>query len=176
MISIYRPDETEFFRNGLGSITKYVIDPSVMQDLNGIYAFKFKYPIFAPRANYVKGEHIMKVMTPKGYQLFRIHKEEPVMGYRNVTAYHIFYDLAFNYIDDTNVVGKTGTAAGNQILGATNYLHSFEFVSDIATVANARMFYFSRFCKETIALLMSVFPRLVFYFSRFCKETIACGQ
>ena len=139
MISIYRPDETEFFRNGLGSITKYVIDPSVMQDLNGIYAFKFKYPIFAPRANYVKGEHIMKVMTPKGYQLFRIHKEEPVMGYRNVTAYHIFYDLAFNYIDDTNVVGKTGTAAGNQILGATNYLHSFEFVSDIATVANARI-------------------------------------
>ena len=139
MISIYRPDETEFFRNGLGSITKYVIDPVVMQDLNGIYAFKFKYPIFAPRANYVKGEHIMKVMTPKGYQLFRIHKEEPVMGYRNVTAYHIFYDLAFNYIDDTNVVGKTGTAAGNQILGATNYLHSFEFVSDIATVANARI-------------------------------------
>lgn len=139
MISIYRPDETEFFRNGLGSITKYVIDPSVMQDLNGIFAFKFKYPIFAPRANYVKGEHIMKVMTPKGYQLFRIHKEEPVMGYRNVTAYHIFYDLAFNYIDDTNVVGKTGTAAGNQILGATNYLHSFEFVSDIATVANARI-------------------------------------
>ena len=139
MISIYRPDETEFFRNGLGSITKYVIDPSVMQDLNGIYAFKFKYPIFAPRANYVKGEHIMKVMTPKGYQLFRIHKEEPVMGYRNVTAYHIFYDLAFNYIDDTNVVGKTGTAAGNQILGATNYLHSFEFVSDIATVATARI-------------------------------------
>ena len=139
MISIYRPDETEFFRNGLGSITKYVIDPVVMQDLNGIYAFKFKYPIFAPRANYVKGEHIMKVMTPKGYQLFRIHKEEPVMGYRNLTAYHIFYDLAFNYIDDTNVVGKTGTAAGNQILGATNYLHSFEFVSDIATVANARI-------------------------------------
>ena len=54
MISIYRPDETEFFKNGLGSITKYVIDPSVMQDLNGIYAFKFKYPIFAPRAIYVR--------------------------------------------------------------------------------------------------------------------------
>ncbi len=139
MISIYRPDETEFTRNGLGSISKSVIDPVVMQDLNGIYAFKFKYPIFAPRANYVKGEYIMKVMTPKGYQLFRIHKEEPVMGYRNVTAYHIFYDLAFNYIDDTNVIGKTGTAAGVQILSATNYLHSFEFVSDIATVATARI-------------------------------------
>ena len=139
MISIYRPDETEFTRNGLGSISKSVIDPVVMQDLNGIYAFKFKYPIFAPRANYVKGEYIMKVMTPKGYQLFRIHKEEPVMGYRNVTAYHIFYDLAFNYIDDTNVIGKTGTAAGIQILSATNYLHSFEFVSDIATVATARI-------------------------------------
>lgn len=139
MISIYRPDETEFTRNGLGSLDKNIIDPVVMQDLNGIYAFKFKYPIFAPRAIYVKGEHIIKVMTPKGYQLFRIHKEEPVMGYRNVTAYHIFYDLSFNYIDDTNVVDKSGTAAGVQILGATNYLHSFEFVSDIATVATARI-------------------------------------
>ncbi|CZR11033.1 phage tail spike protein [Trichococcus collinsii] len=139
MISIYRPDETEFTRNGLGSLDKNIIDPLVMQDLNGIYAFKFKYPIFAPRAIYVKGEHIIKVMTPKGYQLFRIHKEEPVMGYRNVTAYHIFYDLSFNYIDDTNVVDKSGTAAGVQILGATNYLHSFEFVSDIATQATARI-------------------------------------
>lgn len=139
MISIYRPDETEFTRNGLGSLDKNIIDPLVMQDLNGIYAFKFKYPIFAPRAIYVKGEHIIKVMTPKGYQLFRIHKEEPVMGYRNVTAYHIFYDLSFNYIDDTNVVDKSGTAAGVQILGATNYLHNFEFVSDIATQATARI-------------------------------------
>lgn len=139
MISIYRPDETEFTRNGLGSLDKNIIDPLVMQDLNGIYAFKFKYPIFAPRAIYVKGEHIIKVMTPKGYQLFRIHKEEPVMGYRNVTAYHIFYDLSFNYIDDTNVVNKSGTAAGVQILGATNYLHNFEFVSDIATQATARI-------------------------------------
>lgn len=139
MISIYRPDETEFTRNGLGSLDKNIIDPVVMQDLNGIYAFKFKYPIFAPRAIYVKGEHIIKVMTPKGYQLFRIHKEEPVMGYRNVTAYHIFYDLSFNYIDDTNVVDKSGTAAGVQILEATNYLHNFEFVSDIATQATARI-------------------------------------
>lgn len=139
MISIYRPDETEFTRNGLGSLDKNIIDSVVMQDLNGIYAFKFKYPIFAPRAIYVKGEHIIKVMTPKGYQLFRIHKEEPVMGYRNVTAYHIFYDLSFNYIDDTNVVDKSGTAAGVQILEATNYLHNFEFVSDIATQATARI-------------------------------------
>lgn len=139
MITIYRPDETDFSRNGLGAIDKNVIDPVVSETLNGMYMFTFKYPIFAPKGQYMKGESILKAPTPKGLQLFRIHKEEPSMGYTEITAYHIFYDLAFNWIDDTNIVGKTGTAAGNQILGATNYLHSFEFVSDIAVAENARI-------------------------------------
>lgn len=139
MITIYRPDETDFSRNGLGAIDKNVIDPVVSETLNGMYMFTFKYPIFAPKGNWMKGESILKLPTPKGLQLFRIHKEEPSMGYTDITAYHIFYDLAFNWIDDTNIVGKTGTAAGNQILGATNYLHSFEFVSDIAVSENARV-------------------------------------
>ena len=139
MITIYRPDETDFSRNGLGAIDKYVIDPLISETLNGMYMFTFRYPIFAPKGNWMKGESILKAPTPKGLQLFRIHKEEPSMGYTEITAYHIFYDLAFNWIDDTNIVGKTGTAAGAQILGATNYLHSFEFVSDIAVVENARI-------------------------------------
>ena len=139
MITIYRPDETDFSRNGLGAIDRNVIDPLVSETLNGMYMFTFRYPIFAPKGNWMKGESILKVPTPKGLQLFRIHKEEPSMGYTEITAYHIFYDLAFNWIDDTNIVGKSGTAAGAQILGATNYLHSFEFVSDIAVVENARI-------------------------------------
>ena len=35
------------------------------------------------------------------------------------------------------------------------------------------MFYFSRFCKETIAQVSDCLPIKQFYFSRFCKETIA---
>lgn len=139
MITIYRPDETDFSRNGLGAIDKNVIDPLVSETLNGMYMFTFRYPIFAPKGPYMKGESILKAPTPKGTQLFRIHKEEPSMGYTDITAYHIFYDLAFNWIDDTNIVGKNGTAAGAQILGATNYLHSFEFVSDISVIENARI-------------------------------------
>lgn len=139
MITIYRPEETDFSRNGLGTLDNHIIDPIVKEELNGLYMLTFKYPIFAPRGTFVTGGYVIKAMTPKGYQLFRIHREAPSMGYTDITAYHIFYDLAFNYIDDTNVVNKSGTAAGNQILGATNYLHSFEFVSDIATVANARI-------------------------------------
>ena len=34
-------------------------------------------------------------------------------------------------------------------------------------------FYFSRFCKETIAATGVTLARFMFYFSRFCKETIA---
>ena len=34
-------------------------------------------------------------------------------------------------------------------------------------------FYFSRFCKETIACVPGGGVSGVFYFSRFCKETIA---
>lgn len=139
MITIYKPDETDFSRNGLGAIDKNVIDPLISETLNGMYMFTFRYPIFAPKGNWMKGESILKAPTPKGTQLFRIHKEEPSMGYTDITAYHIFYDLAFNYVDDTNIVGKNGTAAGAQILGATNYLHSFEFVSDIAVIENARI-------------------------------------
>ena len=35
------------------------------------------------------------------------------------------------------------------------------------------MFYFSRFCKETIAEFLGTTGIRQFYFSRFCKETIA---
>ena len=61
------------------------------------------------------------------------------MGYVTVLCYQISYKLAFNSINDTNIVNKNGQNALTQMSGATQYPHSFKFNSDILTTANSRV-------------------------------------
>src|SRR5699024_5165880 len=85
-------------------------------------------------------KNILRVPVPfMEDQLFRIYRVRKVLGFIQVEARHIFYDLMDNLIEDTNIVGKTGSQAIQQLLGATQYEHRFIGLSDISTSNNARM-------------------------------------
>lgn len=140
MITLFKPNETDFSHNGLGSLDSHIIDPVVEEELNGLYKFTFKYPLFAPHGLEIEGQSILRVPVPeKEDQLFRVYRPVKSMGYVTVSCYHIFYDLADNFIEDTNIVEKNGQGAIQQLGGATQFGHRFRFFSDIQTVANARL-------------------------------------
>lgn len=140
MITIHQEKETDFTKNGYGTLDDYIINPEISWEMNGEFMLNFDYPVFAPYSKYLTDENIVRAPVPyMDDQLFRIYRPIPRLGYIQVTAKHIFYDLNDNFVEDTNVVGKNGLGALNQILNATQYPHRFNAFSDIDTVGNARI-------------------------------------
>lgn len=139
MIKLYKPDETDFLHNGIGILSDAVHEATVQEDLNGVYVLSFKYPLFSPHGLDIKGQSLIQVPTPDGDQLFRVANPSASMGIVNVFCYHVFYDLIDNFLEDTNIVGKTGLGALTQIKGALQYPSRFNFFSDIDKLNNARL-------------------------------------
>ncbi|MGE6313401.1 phage tail spike protein [Bacillus cereus] len=139
MIKIFKPDETDFTHNGIGILSDAVHEATVQEDLNGVYVLSFKYPLFSPHGLDIKGQSLIHVPTPDGEQLFRVANPSPSMGIVNVFCYHVFYDLIDNFLEDTNIVGKTGLGALVQLKDALQYPSRFNFFSDIGKTNNARL-------------------------------------
>ncbi|GAA0234681.1 phage tail spike protein [Metaclostridioides mangenotii] len=138
MIKVFNKFEKEFNNNGLQILDDYIVDPEVYEVLNGIYSLTFKYPIFCTK--HLEEENIITAYTPKNEdQPFRISKINKELGFYNVTAYHIFYDLADNLIEDINIVTHSGTNAIEKISNGTQYSHPFKMFSDINKTANCRI-------------------------------------
>lgn len=138
MIKVFNKFEAEFTNNGLQILDDSIIDAEVYEVLNGIYSLSFKYPIF--RTVHLEEENIITAPTPKnGEQPFRIAKINKELGYYNVTAYHIFYDLSDNLIEDINIVTHSGINAIEKISNGTQYKHNFKMFSDINKTANCRI-------------------------------------
>lgn len=139
MITLYKPNETDFTHNGIGVLDANIYNPVVEEILNGLFIFSFEYPLFAPHGLEIDGQCIIKVPTPDGEQLFRVIRPQPNMGKLKVSCYHIFYDLKDNLIEDTFIVEKSGAGALEQISNNCQYKHPFQFLSDITKVANSRL-------------------------------------
>ncbi|ASN71441.1 putative endopeptidase [uncultured Caudovirales phage] len=139
LIKLFKPDETDFTHNGIGILSDAVHEATVQEDLNGVYVLSFKYPLFSPHGLDIKGQSLIQVPTPDGEQLFRVANPSPSMGIVSVFCYHVFYDLIDNFIEDTNIVGKTGLGALTQLKGALQYPSRFNFFSDIGKSNNARL-------------------------------------
>lgn len=140
MITLFKPNETDFSHNGLGILDKNIISPVVSEDLNGIYKFKFRYPLFALHSLEILGQSVIETPVPDDEnQLFRVYHSSKSMGYLEVNCYHIFYDLIDNFIEDTNIVSKNGQNALQQLLNSNQYQQGFRVFSDIETVSTARI-------------------------------------
>ncbi|PEK83580.1 hypothetical protein COK36_01555 [Bacillus cereus] len=139
LIKLFKPDETDFLHNGIGILSDAVHEATVQEDLNGLYVLSFKYPLFSPHGLDIKGQSLIQVPTPDGEQLFRVANPSPSMGIVSVFCYHVFYDLIDNFLEDTNIVGKTGLGALVQLKGALQYPTKFNFFSDIGKLNNARL-------------------------------------
>ncbi|HEM5168011.1 TPA: phage tail protein [Streptococcus suis] len=139
MICLYAADESLFEHNGLGILDNDLKKCHVEEELNNLYTLTAKYPLWAKFGKSIRNGMIIKAPTPNGDQLFRIYQSKPSMGMLEIHAFHIFYDLAFNFIEDTNIVSKSGQAWLQQLSQNTQYRHPFTFFSDISTVAGSRV-------------------------------------
>jgi len=141
MICYYNKNETVFSHNGLGVLDAHIIGPVVTEMLNGIFKLEFDYPTHAPHGDGLTPERIVRCPVPNMQdQLFRINEREAAIGgVFHVVAFHVFYDLAQNLIEDTFIVSKYGAAALEQLLGATQFPHGFTSDCNIDVVNNARL-------------------------------------
>jgi phage minor structural protein len=143
MITVHDRIATDFTTTGLAVLDREVIDPVVTEELCGEYSLTFSYPADAPAASLLTLEAIIACPVP-GMSLrqgFRIHEVTTTLdGLLEVTAFHLFYDLAANLIADTFVVNKTAKPALDQLLAAANTPHRFTATSsDTTTRASARV-------------------------------------
>ncbi|MDM5430841.1 phage tail spike protein [Bacillus mycoides] len=138
-ITLYKPNETDFTHNGIGILDNNIYEAEIEEILNGVYTLSFKYPLFSPHGLEIDGQCLVKAPTPDGDQLFRVANPHPTNGELQVFCYHIFYDLVDNFIEDTNIVNKTGLGALDQVKGALQYPTRFDFYSDVSRLANARL-------------------------------------
>ncbi|HEM3698961.1 TPA: phage tail protein [Streptococcus suis] len=139
MICLYAADESLFEHNGLGILDNDLKKCHVEELINNLYTLTALYPLGAKFGKSIRNGMIIKAPTPNGDQLFRIYQSKPSMGMLEIHAFHIFYDLAFNFVEDTNIVSKSGQAWLQQLSQNTQYRHPFTFFSDISTVAGSRV-------------------------------------
>lgn len=139
MINLFKKDATNFENNGLGSLDQNIINPEISWTDNGAFTLEFKYPLFAKHGKKIENSSIIKANDADGSNLFFVYKITPSMGYLTVLCYQISYKLAFNSINDTNIVNKNGQDALNQLSNSTQYPHNFTFSSDILTTASSRV-------------------------------------
>ncbi|WP_406622159.1 phage tail spike protein [Bacillus sp. PPSBB_2] len=139
MITLYKPNETDFTHNGIGALDKNIYNATVEEELNGLFLFSFSYPLFAPHGLEIEGMSIIKVPTPDGEQLFRVAAPKVSMGEVTAQCYHIFYDLTENLIEDIFAETTNGNGAMNRMSAGCQYKHPFQFYSDVPKIASARI-------------------------------------
>lgn len=139
MITLYKPNETDFTHNGIGALDKNIYNATVEEELNGLFLFSFSYPLFAPHGLEIEGMSIIKVPTPDGEQLFRVAAPKVSMGEITAQCYHIFYDLTENLIEDIFAETTNGNGAINRMSAGCQYKHPFQFYSDVPKIASARI-------------------------------------
>lgn len=132
MIIIYPASGGDYDTNGLGILQP--VSASVREVVNGEYALT---AVFAD-ADLIVEDRVLKAMTPKGLQLFRIREINKTLdGMVEVYALHIFYDLADDMILDKYPTAVDGQDAITNVLSGTD----FTGYSDIETVSSARYVY-----------------------------------
>lgn len=137
-MNIYLSTTTAFNNNGLGFLTD-ILSASVTEELNGQYQLSFTYPINGSLSEYLVEENIVKCRVADGsYQLFRINQVKKNFNTIEITAFHIFYDLLNNFLEDTYPQNLNGQLFLKHILDHTVFANSFEAQSDIAKIESAR--------------------------------------
>lgn len=143
MITVHDRTATTFTTTGLGVLDRETINPIVTEELGGEFSLTLTYPADGPAATHLVVENIVAAPVPRLEQRqgFRISEVVTTLdGMLEVSAFHVFYDLAANLIADTYVVNKTAKSALTQILGAANTKHGFTATSsDTVTRSSARL-------------------------------------
>ncbi|WP_147564965.1 phage tail spike protein [Clostridium tyrobutyricum] len=132
MICIYdkRTTKGNFDNNGLGILGE-AISCYITEELNGDYSLELEYPVNSKKSKYLEEWNIIKADG----QLFRIYKVEKSSDGKNVIkvwAKHIFYDLAYYFIESMKVENcSVKTALQKSLIGDLITIYTAD--SDIIT-------------------------------------------
>ncbi|MCW3778515.1 phage tail spike protein [Levilactobacillus namurensis] len=139
MIQLYNYDERDF-KGHNGRVLAEVSNDTITWEVNTKYEFQFDYPLFAKHGLAIENEMIVTAPVP-GYddQAFRINSVTKSMGMLTVHAYHVFWDLMQNFVEDTNIVDKNGSGALSQLMTKTQFPNQFTYTSTVANTATARI-------------------------------------
>ncbi len=137
-MNIYSSDCQDFENNGKGFLTD-IIEANVTEEINGTYQLYLEYILNGQNSEYLIEENIIKCNTgSRDNQLFRIKKVIKDFNIIKVYAFHIFYDLKDNFLDDVAPTNKTAKDFGNWILSKSNFENPFYVESTISTLKSAR--------------------------------------
>ena len=134
-IRVYDFNQTSFNNNGI--CTLFPKSAVITRDLN---EYKYYLDLTHPIDETGKWKEIAEDrIIVANEQPFRIKFVQKTS--REIVAYceQIFFDLNNNFIEDTNIKGKNGNTALNQILSNTNYEHPFSGTSNIQITNNSRL-------------------------------------
>lgn len=139
-VILFNETEKDFSTRGLGVLTD-VVDPVITEVINGIYDMSFFYPPNGRLFSEIKAGRIVFAKGPKKYQAFRIKtvEKDDSLNSISVRAFHISYDLADNFIEDTFIQNKGGDGAIKQLLNKTALPHDFIGTSDIQGPFSSRI-------------------------------------
>ena len=104
MINIYdkKTAKGNFENNGLAVLDE-CISAEITNELNGEYSLEIEYPVVSRKVQFLEELNIIKADG----QLFRIYKVERVqdkISKVKVWARHIFYDLAYYFIESARIL------------------------------------------------------------------------
>lgn len=139
-VILFNETEKDFSTRGLGVLSD-IIDPVITEVINGIYDMSFFYPSNGRLFSEIKAGRIVFAKGPKNYQAFRIKtvEKDDSLNSISVRAFHISYDLADNFIEDTFIQNKGGDGAIKQLLNKTALPHDFIGTSDIQGPFSSRI-------------------------------------
>jgi phage minor structural protein len=130
LICIYdRKTQKENFNNNGLAVLNECIKAEIIHELNGDYSLELEYPANSKKAIFIQEFNIIKADN----QLFRIYKVEKVQGYDiiiKIWAKHIFYDLAFYFIENVKA-DKCSIKTAMQKALVSDAASTYEIDSDI---------------------------------------------
>lgn len=136
IVRIYDGKSTpaQLLTNGIGALE--AISCLVYEDLNGAYRCEVTIPTGSAWSNYFFFGAIVKVMTPRGEDYFRLEIPTITLDTMSAVGWQISYDLGMPKIVNVGITAKTGMQALGIILAASPDETRFSGTSDITTVQN----------------------------------------
>lgn len=138
MLKLFPSTATSFTTLGLGVLKDYYSDPIITEELNGSYTLELEYAKNGYLSEYLVEQNII---VAKGQAFRIINVDKNIKDKSNVIkilAKHIFFDLAFNFLEDVAPTNLTAQAALAWILARTQTANSFVVNGDCTATNSAR--------------------------------------
>ncbi|QJE31800.1 phage tail spike protein [Heyndrickxia coagulans] len=141
---LYEKNETNFLHNGIGVLSD-CISATATEERNGIFELEIEYDSDGQFADVIENDMIIKAKAndKQDPQLFRIYTVNKSQENDNlkISAQHITYDLAGNFVEKLELNNVTAAAAMEAIQNNLAYPTKFTIAStNTATVSSTKLY------------------------------------